>query len=451
MVYTLIIILLGLSAAAGILRPQLGAVLIWTFAWLYPNSLLYDILPLNIRFDDLWVVYMFLVCLFLYRHGTGLGRLTWLAIAWWLSIFLGNMTGLLMTGGLAWQDIIKWISKSLYVPMTTYVLSCVLDSPRALEAHLKGLLISGVLAGALGIAMVYVPGTFSAFFISRSAHGLLPVEMVEAGEQITRRAQGSVGTNALAALSSSLALLALMMAVYQNRTRLRLFCGITCGALMVTLGYTVTRGVIGGVLAALLWAVLFTRRRWVLISLIVLGTIVLMWQGGLIERIMLRIVGQPGSPVAPFWEGLIGRFAILDMFARNFRIVYVFFGMGMPTVGKLMQATTHNTYLGSFVYSGVFGAIVLVLVITRGIRLGRGLLRAADDPFSQAIGSFMLMLVIALMTYGVVAENFQAFSAMQIYFAAMVFVEKRLLQVQAEQEAWLEAYAEQVGQLEPVA
>jgi hypothetical protein len=451
MIYTLIIVLLGLSAAGGILRPRVGAVLIWTFTWLYPNTLLYGTLPLNVRFDDLWVVYMFLICLLLYRQAAGLGKLTWLAIAWWLSIFVGNITGLLMTGGVAWQTVVKLTSKSLYVPMTTYVLSCLIDSRRSLEGHIKGLIISGVLAGVLGIAMVYFPGPLSAFLVPRYYRGLEAAEIVEAAAEITRRAQGSVGTVGMAIICSGLAMLTLMLAVYRNRNSLRLFCGVACGVLMVTLGYTATRGAIGGAIAALLWAIVFTRRRGVLISLTVLGAIVLMWQGGLIDRIMLRIVGIPGGPVTPFWQGLAGRFAIFNLFVEKFHPVYLLFGMGMPTVLTLMEATTHNTYLGSLVYSGIFGPLVLVLVIARGIRLGRALLRAAGDPFSQAIGNFLLMLVVAMMTYGVVAENFQQPMPMQIYFAAMIFVEKRLLQVQAEQEAWLEAYAEQAGQLQPAA
>ena len=451
MIYTLIIILLGVSAIVGIVRPRAGAIFIWMFTWLYPNSLLYGTLPLNIRFDDLWVVYMFLICLILHRQASGLGRLTWLAILWWVSTFLGNMTGLLITGGAAWETIIKFTSKSLYVPMTTYVLSCLLDSPRSLEGHIKGLVLAGVLAGLLGIVLVYFPGPFSAFLVPHYAYGMGAAEGIEAGEEITRRAQGSVGTTVLAVIASSITLLALMLTVHQNRKGLRLFCGISCGALVATLGYTATRGAIGGTLAAVLWAIAFTRRRGVLISLAILGGLVLMWQGGLIDRIMLRVVGRSGGEEVPFLAGMMGRLNILGLFVDHFHPLFLVFGMGMAAAGETFQATVHNTYLGAFVYGGVLGAVVLVLVIARGIHLGRELLRAPNDPFSQAIGHFLLMLLVALMTYGVVAEDFQAPSPMQIFFAAMVFAEKRLQQVRAEQEVWLESYSAENAQWQPAA
>ena len=90
-------------AGISFIRPRFGLVMIWITSWLYPNTLLSGTLPLNVRFDDLWVVYMFLLSLFVAHRTTGLGIVPWLAMLWMLTNVTGNLAGLLMSGGGQWE------------------------------------------------------------------------------------------------------------------------------------------------------------------------------------------------------------------------------------------------------------------------------------------------------------------------------------------------------------
>ncbi len=448
MILSIVITFFGLASIIGILRPRLGAVLLWLFPWVYPNTLLYNTLPFNIRFDDLWVMYMFVVCFLLYRQGTVLGKVFWLSVFWWVALFIGNLVGVIITGGEILIPIFKSATKSMYVPFTTYVLSCLVNDEKQTGDHLRGLSLAGVIAGVLGIAMIYLPGPLSVFLIPQYWQGYNAEEMVEFSAELVRRTQGAVGTMTLATITMCLSVATLMMVIHQIGRKLRVFLSIMCLLLLVSLAYTNTRGAIAGFIAAMLWGIIFTKKRGTLILLAFLGAIMLAWQGEIVQRIMIRITGRPGGPTTPIWEGMETRLRVWNTFVEHFNPVYVMFGMGMITSQYLTKATAHNAYIGAFVYGGLLGVVSLVIVIAYAISLAKRLRAIGVDPFSQALAATLTAMVVAMMVNGMVLENFQQYTGMQIYFAMMLFVENRIRQVQSEQEAWLDTYAESAEQLQ---
>jgi hypothetical protein len=437
---TVVIIVWALAAGVALARPKWGAMLIWPAIWLYPNSALYGTLPLNVRFDDLWVVFMFVLALFYAGGCGGTSTLFWLAVAWAASLILGNLAGFFIGGGLEWQQIVKNALKLLYVPMTTYVLIVFLQTERDIVNHVKAVGLAAAAAGALGIAMVYFPAALSMFMIHTykviGFQVVSQLELVEAGEVIARRAQGAVGTMALAIILLNAAVLALCMVLYQPRGKGRAYFTVIAGVCLVALGYTATRGAIGGLIGALVWGMIFTRRRGLLVAISVVGLVLLLTQGQLLERILLRVTGAPGAQEAPFWQGLADRLGIWKMFAENFSPVYLFTGMGMSTVMRLAKGTAHNSYLGAFVYGGLPGAAIFIGIITRAWSLWRRA-RLNTDPLCEALAAYLAMFMVGLLVFGMVVEAFQQTTSMQLMFAVMLFVEKRLSQVQAAPQAGL--------------
>lgn len=435
MTATIAIIVWFLAATVSLVRPRIGAALIWPAIWLYPNAALYGTAPLNVRFDDLWVVFMFLLAV-AYARGRGGGTLFWLAVVWAFSLILGNLAGLFVAGGLEWQQIVKSGLKTLITPMTVYVLTVFLQEERHVLGHLKAIGLAAAAAGILGIAMVHFPAVLSMFLIPGvrviGFQVVSSLEMVEAGELVTRRAQGAVGGVGLAMILMSAALLALCMAIYYFRRRDRLLFACIAGVCVIGLGYTATRGAIGGLMGALLWGILFTRRRWALVAVSLAGAAFLLAQAGLLERIMLRVTGPVGVQETPLLEGLAARFAIWKTFVENFSPIYLLTGMGMATVIRTAKATAHNSYLGAFVYSGIVGVAVMTATVVRVWTLGKRL-RTAADSLSQGLGVYLTMLLVGMLVYGIVAEVFQHNLLMQLLFAVMVLAEKRLAQSLAAQ------------------
>lgn len=432
-VTALAVILWGLAAILALVRPRAGAALIWVIPWLYPNDLLYGTLPLDIRFDDLFVVFVFLVCLVSPQARRTFTPLVGLALLWAVSVTIGEAVGLLLTSGFGWEAVVKNTGKALYVPMTAYVVASLLHREEHLERHLRWLGLAGALAGLLGIAMVYLPVEFRAFLIpkyrwdlSRTAFELI----MESEYELALRAQGAVGTIALAEIAMAVGLLMLNLMIYHPHRTMRIWCGFLGGVSGVTLIYTNTRSAIGGVLVAVLWGVVFTRKRAALLLISGLGAVALVLQGGLLQRLLLRISGEAGPYGSTLWESAQVRLAIFEKFIDNFSVLYLVFGTGRVGSFIEVQASVHNAYIGALVYCGLIGAIVLAVVVLKGLSLGLRA-RRAPDGLSQALGTSLVMLVIAMLVQGMAAENFQQPLPMRIYFALMIFAQLRMQQIGA--------------------
>lgn len=438
MTLTLVIAAWVLAGIITLARPRFGAILIWFIAWLYPNTLLYGTMPLNIRFDDLWVVLVFLVCFVLPRGHRVPGSALALSIAWTVSIVAGDVVGLFATGGATWESMLKTVGKTLYVPMTTYILITLLDRQDRIEKHLRWFALAAVAAGMLGIAMVHFPNELNAFLIP-SYHletGQTALESVMAQEFVTaRRAQGAVGTISLACITLNLSLLSLCMMIYHPKHSGRVFFSVTAVGCLITLAYTATRSAIAGLLAAVIWGIVFTRRRGAFLAIAFVGACAMIYQGGLLERILLRTMGSGGdAPGVTLAEGWRTRADIFVMFLENISPTYFLLGMGKTGVWAEAHATVHNSYIGAVAYGGLFGAIMLVLVIWRGYVLGKQAAAIQSDWLAQALGTYLLLLLVGMMVQGMGGENFQQTLPMQLYFAAIVFVEARLAQLAQVQQ-----------------
>jgi hypothetical protein len=394
-------------ALIAVVRPRFGAILIWFMTWSYPNTLLFGTLPLNARLDDLWVVFMFVVCLISPQSRKTTGLVVWLALAWWLSVLI-------------------------YIPMTAYILSSLLHKPEHLESHLRWMCIAAAVAGAIAIGSVYFPYQFEAFLPPITLSGMTGVEQVEAvANTEARRAGGSLGIVPLGMLMMNISLLSLAMVVYRVRPAARTFYATICGACLVTLAYTISRGAIVGLIGAVCWALVFARRRAAFVLVAIGASVVLLLQGGLVERVLARFSGGATPYATTFEEGLAGRLDVLRIFIENLSPAFFLTGIGMPSASSHLHATAHSAYLGALVYSGIPGLVVLVLAIHRGVVLGRRAVRVPADRTSQALGTYMLMLVVGMMVVGLSAESFQLVWPAQLYFAALVFAERGLAQVPA--------------------
>lgn len=413
----------------ALLRPRMGLVLLWLTAWLYPNTLLYGTLPLNVRFDDLWVVFIFLVALASPRRGMGLRPVTWLAILWMLSIMMGNVAGVLTSGTAAWEAVVKSSTKALYVPMTTFAMATFLVNERHLHTHIWWLLVGGALAGLLGIATVFAPTAVEPFLIPRHELGSWASRAIEEAAVERRRAVGAVGVMALAGITVQVALLGLaVFAAGGGLTHLALpaVASLTC---LAALGYTASRGPIIGLLCALVAGIFLTPRRKVFIAAIVLATIVAIAQGGVLDRVLARLTTGVGLSDAGLRAGLETRMEVWSTLLEQLSLGDVLLGQGMAITHAETGVTAHNSYIGAFAYGGLLGAVTLVAVLAYAWVLARRLLATAKDSLSRAIGSHMLMATVAIMIAGIALECLQGVRWMQLFFAAMVLTQRRIEQV----------------------
>jgi len=345
------------------IRPRVGIALIWPVTWLYPNTLLYDSLPLNVRFDDLFAVLVFLATLASPSTRGQSGRILRLAGLWWLSLAIGAVTGVLITGNYAWVAVLKLIGKSLYVPMTVYVLYAAIQDLPQLERQLRAIAVGAALAGLLAIAMLLQPHSLNIFLIPsyNVEVGLTAQELRETIEDVTTvRAEGAVGVMGLATIMQHATLLCLALMLWHPRPRTRAFYAVLAAVGGVALLYNTTRGAIAGVVDGVIWALFFTRRRVPLVATGVAAGVALILQGSLVQRILRRVTESTGYE-SGFSQGLAIRLGIWQNFVDNFSPLYLFFGTGMIGAFIEQSMTAHNAYLGALVYTGLFGGVALRL------------------------------------------------------------------------------------------
>jgi apolipoprotein N-acyltransferase len=95
----------------------------------------------------------------------------------------------------------------------------------------------------------------------------------------------------------------------------------------------------------------------------------------------------------------------------------------MVPVKTVYAYTVHNTYLGSIIYGGIWGVIVLFMAISRLLNLTQ-ILRTKKSSYPRQWGILLPLLLIFFLVTGFSIENFQQTNSMQIYLAILAMAER---------------------------
>lgn len=413
-------------------RPIVGLAFMWFAIWLYPNTLMYGLLPLNIRLDDLFVFSTFIICLWkkpphIKIWSTGAFRL---AMIWWFVHLLGNLNGVLYSGS-SGPEVVKFLGKAVYIPMTVAIITCTVHNYEDVKFFSRWLMIAGASAAVLGIGTVLYPGLFNIFLVPNlelSADEV--VENIEGALELSRRARGSLGT-----VGTSLVCLYLStFSLYVLTTKKKEFLStafVVCafGLSLLGLAYTQSRGPLLAFAASGLFILLGSKNKGLIIPILVFGCLILLTDNPVSNLLLARFTGTTGSTIE---GGLSTRSDVWSMFADKFDPILMFNGMGMVASKNVYNATAHNTYLGALVYGGLWGVILLIVLVVRGITVSNKLLRYDDDFLPALFGGFMRVAVLFMVIVGMSVEVFQTTTGMQIFFAFMIMCDKLLI---AEKEA----------------
>jgi hypothetical protein len=439
----IVIVFFAVMAVASFIAPRLGLAFLWFTIWLYPVRAMYGTLPFDARLSDLWVVYMALLGVLQGRLDRRHHRLLLLACLWSAAILAGDVSGYLLRGAIDAGPLLKDAVKAAYVPLTVFALLSFLRTEQDVRSHLLGFSAAAAAAGALGVLMVHFPTELDLFSIPKDG---LPwqASVIEAIPLVTRRARGAVGESILAQVSLAGLLLGLCVAVERLPFRLRaahVFFALVCSVALI---YTGSRGCLTALVCALLWASVGLRNRLGFLVAALAGLGLVLWIGALEDRVLLRFSGAAGG-LSEFQDGLQIRFDVARYFTQRVHPSYFLLGVGMP----YCEATTHNAYLGAFVYSGALGVAALVACVVTGWRLGGALLAAPPEPLTRALGSVVRMLVVGFAVYALSAENFQTTLPMQVFFGVLALAEVQRTLAANPGLAWRPARANSPAALAP--
>lgn len=435
MIQQALIILIYVSmAAAVVVQPRLSVALIWFAIWLYPNTAMYGIIPGNVRLDDLFVCFTFVMALRGNKGRIPVTAALGLAVIWFIAQVMGNSAAVIVAD----QNIgpvVKFVLKAMYVPMTVAILSMTIRTREDVDFCIKSICVAGVAAALLGIATVYWPRRFEMFYIRDIRPRLGGVlDRIESKGIWSRRATGSLGIMATSLVLLNTSLLSMCRWLFgKEGSALKIlpvgFCFVICAAGLM---HTQTRGAMIAFAVAILWGFMMQKKMSKLLmskaasafAMMVLAGSVVLYKPGILKIFTARFTGGTG---VTFGEGAEVRMGVWGYLMNKFNPWYLFTGVGMASSQRMYGTenwgTAHNAYLGSFVYTGLFGFLVLVIIAIRAFRLSRQLLDHRMGNTANMMGTYLSMIMVAMLIAGMTIENFQETICMQLFFACFFLSE----------------------------
>lgn len=397
----------GVVAAITFLNPRVGCYVFW-FLWMcYPTSLLYGIMPLNARFDDLFLVFLTLCCIRVAPPDVLTSRSFRIAVLWFSALFLGNLVGVLTSPDYVLIPAIRELGKDAYCPMLVYVLNTVVRDARDVRRQILaiGLAIAGT--STIGVVQLYRPELTAIWEIPSvdpERKALSESAGIES-ENETRRAGSSVGLGPLAVIGGSAILLGLRLAVHASSASMRLGCVGMAAAGAMALGSTVSRGSAAGLAAALFYGWLRYSKRALTIGIVGVVGVIVLTQTDFGTRWLNRVGSQAKDEVG---ESVDVRTSLWRIYIQEWSPHYVLFGRGFTAEFVRHQGiAAHNTYVGAFAYTGLYGFVILAWMVVKVLRLAGRAARIENNPFSRGLGEALAMMTISLIVHGVSSELFQ--------------------------------------------
>jgi hypothetical protein len=417
-------------AIVAVIRPKIGAYGLWATSWLYPIGLLHALLPLNIRFDDLYLLWVTLV-VFISSAGkySPKSRVLLLSVLWFLAILLGNIVGLL-TGpaGLIWRTTLARVGKSLYIPLVGYCIWKTCENEEDIKGHLIGIMIGGMGASVIGIMQVKVPHLVIMWEIPRYLYEA--TYKVEVWGEIIRRAGGSMGVQYFAVTTMALVIIAARFLTSRGSGKIRLFSIIGLPFFGVGLLFSNTRGPMAGAVLGLFYMLIRQRKRFLLLFAIVIFLTYVIVGTNLPERILQRFTGRQ----IDVETSLESRSEIWKLYLSHFSIQYFFFGRGFIPEYQRLGFTAHSSYIGAIAYTGLIGAVITAMLLFNVWRQARLVKMSIQTSFSSLLANCITPVLIGTLFASIFNEFLQSHH-MRLVVALGVLAE-RCVWLQRKEEVY---------------
>ncbi|MDX1774866.1 O-antigen ligase family protein [Oceanihabitans sediminis] len=414
-------------------RPELGVFFVWLSIWIYPNTLFNNIIPFNLRFDDLLIILLFTKSYLIKSSKIKLwnNKIFLLSFAWWIIFHvIPNFNGsFYINFRIPLDTIFKYSLKALIVPLTVGIL--ILNQNKInIRKNYMGLLLGGAVCSLLGIATVYFPTDFDIFFLNEVDNANLNMsERLDSVDELYRRARGSVGIVSTSVICSITALFSFFLIVSKNKKifTFNSYLYLIFILSLVGLFHTQSRGpIISTGFGLLITLIYYKKYRYIIFSASFF-TILLLFNTTLNKLLLNRFSGTDGTD---FNQGIGNRFEVwIDIFTQ-FDPILLIGGVSMHYTMYLYNATVHNTYFGSLIYGGILGVTLILILISKSLMLGKSYKTAVEiknsvDPI------FIRILLILLLVLGITMESMQHTITMQVFFffLTIIAIEKNRVKI----------------------
>lgn len=403
-----VLVLLSVTITLVIIlaRPKYGTFLIWIVLFTYPHNWWYSrgFLPLNMGFDDLLCVFLFLIVLirrnFLegmrFRFSYGF----WVITAFAVIKVVANYSGSLENQGAADFGYIKGILKSWTIWGLFYAILHCIDNKHDLKIQLTMFAIAAVIGAMIVILQNYFPYQMDIF----SA----PQVYTTIGPTYEGRVAGAfMGSNAAA-------------------------CVLGCCLVMVITAIRlqksfISKMIIYSFIFILLTGVLFTRSRAGLLALagtflpmslmgrnkkngllVIIAALIISFSFPEMRMLYVERFREAYDPQTKVWgRNVVGRVQIWKDYFKTASLSDYLFGQG-PTGGVQKVGTeSHSAYVSLFVVYGFSSVIWAILLVFIFLKKAFSMKNAPDSLISTVSGGCSQ----ALLFWGIYALSADALSS----------------------------------------
>lgn len=427
------------------LNPKLGTFLIWPVLFTYPHGWWYysGFLPLNIGYDDLFCIILFLVVLFrrnlIERVPIRIGYAFWVLTAFSIIGVIANLSGMLSSTEVSRDAYIKEILKmGVYWCLFYSILHCV-DNERDLKIQFTMFSIAAVIGALLVIAQFYYPYRLEIF--------ALPTTLTEGGLLYGARGAGAF-TNANAAA-----------------------CVLVCSLVMVVVAMRLQRTVISKAIIysfifILLAGTLYTQSRAGLLALVgafipmsivgrskktawmvVLATIIVAVSFAAVRELYKERISEIYNPRSQTWgPNVQGRFETWKSYFRTAGFKEYVWGQG-PRQGIIKnQMESHSAYVSLITVYGVSAVIWAILSLILFLKKVLGL-RYFQDPLIATVSRGCFWALVAWGLYATSSDAITSHYPRYLLFYFVVLLDRVSYFARQQQAEWFYEQQEDTEQL----
>jgi O-antigen ligase len=382
-IYLFAAIYVGLGVVA-LVKPKWGAYLLWVATWAYPIGLLQGLLPFNVRFDDLLLLWV-LACVALLHRKPSTTQLILLLIAVWSLLRVFSNTVGLVTGAFEPLAVIRHLGKAFYIPAMAFIVWKSTHSVRDVRGHLTAILLGGIVAGVIGTLEVFAPELTRMWEIPDTQYesALFGVEH--------RRGGGALGPIYFAWTMMVIAALGTRLFLRKVGGPLRVIGGIAALVAVPSLLASKTRAAIGGTVVAVTYMLVRQRYRVQIVLVFLLGGLYVTFGTNLIDQVVDRFQRTVASG-----DITTGRVELWQAYLfEKPSIHYLLIGRGWQAEVRRVGGSAHSSYIGAISYTGIIGTILLAILFLVMWRRAGTLLRGSTESLDLALAEGLRAALIA--------------------------------------------------------
>jgi len=421
---------------ATFLKPKWGSYLIWFILFAYPHSWWYKngFLPMNIGFDDLFCILLFLIVL-IRRNILGgvpirFGYAFWLLTSFLLVSAVASTSGYSYASRAEWPLYIKEVLKfGVYWCLFYAVLHCI-DDEHDLRMQFTMFSLAAVVGGILVILSYFFP------------YAMEPFSNPLNDPEYAGRAYGAfLNANAAACVLACLLIFVVTTVTLQERFIAKTIIYPFITVLLLGMMMTRSRAGLLALAGSFLLMSIFSKNRKLAWLVLISAVVIALSASGIRELYKERIIEAYSPQTGQFGGGVVARFIIWESYFKTATPQIYIFGQGRLQ-GQTRNATSpHSAYVSFITVYGIGGIIWAIAGLIIFLRKVLVLRRFPNPALSTAaLGCFW-----ALIAWGIYStsagELGSPYTTMLLFYWVVLL--DRISALARQQQEW-PAYSEAI-------